>query len=172
MTYEEVRVYVNELINYGKSHNELPNSSKKLLYASGIYSITIHNIYVYIGRSTNLLERIIEHKFMIEHPEKIDIYEGTNIKYQMLNEWERDWLDWHNENCRISNHVIIKPILIQEEYNNIDLDMLEAAYIRKYLPYFNVFIPKLDGSLDYYKPFSNHMNDLADYLYDYKEFSL
>ena len=42
--------------------------------------------------------------------------------------------------------------------------MIEAAYIQRYLPYFNVYIPKLDGSLDYYKPFSYSMKDFEDWL--------
>ena len=107
MTYEEARIHVNELIDYCESHNILGEYEKKLHYASGIYAIKVYGIYVYIGRSTDLLGRMLEHSFMIQHPEKINIYEYTNMKYQMLNCIETAALAWE-----LKSPIDIKPILI------------------------------------------------------------
>ena len=157
MTYGKLFNSASDIIREREQSNTLSEYEKELNRVAGIYAITVHNVYVYIGKTYDLLHRILEHNLMIFHPE---VYDIGDIKYKMLGKLYEDDTKYGEP---ILN-VVVKPILRQEEYNEEDLSMLEAVYIRRFLPYFNIAIPKLDGSIDYYKYYSTSIDDLLDYI--------
>ena len=96
--------------------------------ASGIYCIKIDDKIAYIGKSTNMYNRIASH---IEHIEEPLSKEFNGKKYKLLRQ------------ARYSNHKIGFDVLLycKEE----DLTAAEGEYIRKYLPPLNTQIPKVGG---------------------------
>lgn len=155
LTYEDIKEVVK--LGIAKDKNKLPLQMSILDGKSGIYGIYIDGVCVYIGKSTNLLARIMEHEVMILHPDKIDMNDMTNKKYKMLNDIC----------CKYLCDMYIKPILVQIEYDSDELSMLESAYIKKYLPYFNIAIPNHNCSIDYYKEYSESIDDFAIWVYDH-----
>ena len=140
MTYGKLFNSASDIIREREQSNTLSEYEKELNRVAGIYAITVHNVYVYIGKTYDLLHRILEHNLMIFHPE---VYDIGDIKYKMLGKLYEDDTKYGEP---ILN-VVVKPILRQEEYND-----------------FNVAIPKLNGSIDYYKYYSTSIDDLLDYI--------
>lgn len=152
MTYEEVRKVAEDEVNNLIVENELNEDLLKLHNKGGLFAIVVNNVYVYIGKTKNLLNCLYEQNFMIKFADKL---EGTiATKYKML--YKITSWDWTN--------TYIKPILQQEEYDCSILEQLKAVYIRKYLPYFNVIVPKLDGTYDYRKNFSTNGYDFLMWI--------
>lgn len=154
LTYEDIKKIVRKTIE--KTKNKMPLDVSILDGKSGIYGIYVDGICVYIGKSSNLLERIKEHEFMILNYDKLDMDDKTNKKYKML----------YNI-CSIHPHFIyVEPIVVQVEHNSDELSMLESMYIKRYLPYFNIAIPNCDGSIDYYKEYSESIEDLTEWVFE------
>ena len=152
MTYEDVRRMVEDDVNALIDEDAFGDKLLRLHNQGGLFAIVVNNVYVYIGKSKNLLNCLYEQKYMIECADEL---EGTiSTKYKMLRKIA-SW-DWTS--------ICIKPVLQQEEYNSDILEQLKAVYIRKYLPYFNVIVPKLDGSYDYRKEFSTNGYDFLMWI--------
>ena len=150
LSYKDIQNIVSDKLIWGSIDNKLGKFAK-YQNVSGVYAISVDSAYVYIGQSINLLQRMLEHCYMMKFPDKISIYQDENYKYKMLHD--------------VMGRVIINPLLVLEEYNKKQLDAIEALYIRMYLPYFNVAIPKLNGEIDYYKDFSTELNDLLIWVH-------
>lgn len=110
----------------------------------GIYSISIEDKLVYIGKSVNMLERITSHLVNIEIDKKSNKYkvlrnaqnQGLTIKFDVVY-------------CAIEED----PTAICDEIGH-----QEAKLIREYLPPLNYQIPKLDN----YRSFE--VNRTAKYI--------
>lgn len=94
---------------------------------AGCYCIYIDNKLVYIGKSTNLLKRIIAHIYHIEN-------ETKEHKYEILNEARK------NRN-KISFDVIYYTDKTNKEEIEKDIEIKEGFFIRKYHPPLNCLIP-------------------------------
>ena len=100
----------------------------------GIYAIYCNDSLVYIGKSTNLLNRWIAHKCHVFCPE------SKEYNRPMYAELRRAY----NLGCNISINLL--------EYCNIDeLETREDEWIGKYVPALNSIIPKAGGG-HYKKP--------------------
>ena len=161
MTYSDIKEITYKKIQQRKDDRLLSDYEKRLNNASGIYAIVACDVVVYIGKSRNLLARIMEHLYMISHPDDIDLSKNGNMKYKILN---KVYNVKDSNGLRKAN---IVPLLIQESKkycDDYDLSMLEALYIRKYLPYFNIQIPNADGTIDYCQNVSYNEYDFVDWI--------
>ena len=91
---------------------------------SGIYSISINEKLVYIGKSKNMLRRVAEHMTQI-------VKGKESHKYSILHQ------------ARERGYTIQFDVL--EYCHEWELDMAEGEYIRKYRPPLNYQIPKRNG---------------------------
>lgn len=106
----------------------------------GVYSISIAGKLVYIGKSTNMLERIANHLAHIEFPQKTH-------KYQILAEARQRGYDVQFDVIYYSQKKSLKDI-------ELDIGEEEGRLIRKYRPALNYQIPKEE---DYTKYTVNRM---------------
>ena len=97
---------------------------------AGIYSISIEGRLVYIGKSTNMLQRIASHLIAIQRE--------TNHKYSILRE--------ANENhYQIQFDVMYYTKRKREEAIKNDIGKREGYLIRKHKPALNYQIPREDN---------------------------
>lgn len=160
LTYTEIKSKIKKDIYEDKRMTMIPPNM--LYMKSGIYGIYVEGVCVYIGKSTNLFERIKEHEFMIVNFDRIDTNIGTNKKYKIL----------HSVHNIIPYAIYVKPILVQIEYNEEELSILESIYIKKYLPYFNIAIPNDNGSIDCYTTYSESVDDFAKWVWDHGAYNV
>ena len=112
----------------------------------GIYSISINNNIVYIGKSTNILKRLTHHLFYTNNLQ----FTKSN-KYKILNQ------------C-IKNGIDIKFDLVCLCQDEDELGYVEGEVIRRLMPVLNYQIPKEE---DYHKYTINKIaRDIT-----YKEFA-
>ena len=101
----------------------------KKFQCSGVYSISINNKIVYVGKSMNILHRIAEHWASMTNPKE--------NKYKVLAEAKR-------------RKMIVSFDVLYSAKNNIRTDIeeeigeREGYYIRKLMPSLNYQIPKED----------------------------
>lgn len=100
---------------------------------AGIYCIKIDNDIVYIGKSHNMLKRVVQHY--------VGIQKQSKLKYRILAEAQR------------KGHTINFDVLYyatQSGYNAVkdEIGTKEGEYIRRYKPALNTQIPK---ETDYHK---------------------
>lgn len=100
---------------------------------AGIYCIKIDNDIVYIGKSQNMLKRVVQHY--------VGIKSQSELKYRILAEAHR------------KGHTINFDVLYyatQSGYNAVkeEIGTKEGEYIRQYKPALNTQIPK---ETDYHK---------------------
>lgn len=95
----------------------------------GIYSITINNEVVYVGKSTNILNRWIAHKIHTTWPESRDY---NSIKYSQM---RRALELGYNINMAVIEFCTKDIIDDREKY-----------WIRHYNPAFNTYVPSFDGT--------------------------
>lgn len=104
---------------------------------AGIYSISIGDKLVYIGKSENMMKRIIEHIIEIKRDTP------REYKYKILKQAT-------NHNQKIKFDVLYYSIN-QDHYNiENDIGKKEGEFIRKFLPPLNYQIPREDN----YKKFT------------------
>lgn len=103
---------------------------KEKYRGAGIYTIKIDDILVYIGKSQDLLERVVEH---IAEIQNID-YHSSN-KYKVMAQAQRMG---HSINFDV---IYYCPFTFGNQMID-DIGFTEGKYIRKYLPFLNVQIPK------------------------------
>lgn len=101
---------------------------------AGIYSISVDDTLVYIGKSHNMLMRIAQHY--------VGIRKESEKKYRILSEAQR------------KGHNITFDVLYYAKsasYGDIseEIGRKEAEYIRKYNPALNFQIPKEDNWKSY-----------------------
>ena len=97
---------------------------------AGIYSISIDDELVYIGKSHNMLKRVAQHM--------VGIKLQTEKKYIIMAEKQR-------RGCSINFDVMYYAK--SDDYDSIDeeIGMREGELIRKYLPALNSQIPDKDN---------------------------
>ena len=101
----------------------------KKFQCSGVYSISINNKIVYVGKSMNILHRIAEHWASMTNPKE--------NKYKVLAEAKRRMM-------------IVSFDVLYSAKSNIKTDIeeeigeREGYYIRKLMPSLNYQIPKED----------------------------
>lgn len=97
---------------------------------AGIYSISIDDKLVYIGKSHNMLKRLAQHM--------VGIKLETEKKYMILEEKKRG-------GCSINFDVMYYAK--GEDYDSIDeeIGMREGELIREYMPPLNTQIPDKDN---------------------------
>ena len=101
----------------------------KKFQCSGVYSISINNKIVYVGKSMNILHRIAEHWASMTNPKE--------NKYKVLAEAKR-------------RKMIVSFDVLYSAKSNIKTDIeeeigeREGYYIRKLMPSLNYQIPKED----------------------------
>lgn len=100
--------------------------SQKFLNA-GIYSISINNKIVYVGKSTNMLYRMAEHWASMTYPKE--------NKYRVLSEAK-----WRNYNVKFDVLYYAKS-LTRDELEE-EIGEAEGYFIRKFRPPLNYQIPK------------------------------
>ena len=120
--------YVDNMINFLKRKG----LADKYEFA-GIYCIKIDNDIVYIGKSQNMLKRVVQHY--------VGIKSQSELKYRILAEAHR------------KGHTINFDVLYyatQSGYNAVkeEIGTKEGEYIRQYKPALNTQIPK---ETDYHK---------------------
>ena len=101
----------------------------------GLYSISIGDKLVYIGKSKSIIDRIGFHIWDIED-EEAESY--NSHKYEIMREAIR-------RGKRISFELIYKSEETDEDKIEEDIGYQEGVYIRKYLPPLNYQIPKEDN---------------------------
>ena len=97
-----------------------------------IYTISIDNKIVYIGKSTNTINRIAAHIMNIDFPGS-ESYTGH--KYKIIREAKQ-------KGHRISFDVIYRSQQKDPNKINEDIGRQEGILIRKYMPALNYQIPK------------------------------
>lgn len=105
----------------------------------GVYSITIGNEIVYIGKARNMLHRVAYHMYEINGGEQQT--EGTKFKYGELKKAI-------NKGYCICFDVLYTSSLSCDDDNKLiddDIGPQEAFYINKYLPKLNKQIPDLNN---------------------------
>lgn len=102
----------------------------KKFQCAGIYSISVDNILVYIGKSTNILYRMAEHWVQIAKPK--------NNKYNVLAEAKR-------QNRTIKFSVLYTAQSITKTDIENEIGEKEGYFIRKNLPPLNYQIPNQDN---------------------------
>lgn len=106
---------------------------------AGLYSISIGDKIVYIGKSTDCKQRIGSHLLNIQEE---DSENYNSNKYIVLREaWQKG--------LPISFQLIYKSEVEEDEIGD-DIGFKEGEYIRKYFPPLNYQIPKKDN----YKKFT------------------
>ena len=101
----------------------------KKFQCSGVYSISINNKIVYVGKSMNILHRMAEHWASMTNPKE--------NKYKVLSEAKR-------------RKMIVSFDVLYSAKNNIRSDIeeeigeREGYYIRKFMPSLNYQIPNQD----------------------------
>lgn len=125
---------------YGKMNTQRIAEIKQKLIAqgltnkydhSGVYTISIDGVLVYIGQSFNMLERVAQHIDAIEHPE-----DQTAHKYQVLHEARE-------KGHKIGFDVIYLAAAADKEAIHDELRRVEAVYINRRKPPLNYQIPSL-----------------------------
>lgn len=96
---------------------------------AGIYSISIDNKLVYIGKSDNMLRRVSQHY--------VGIRTQSERKYRILAEAQRC-------GCSVSFDVLYYAEAQSKEGITEEIGEKEGEYIRKYRPPLNYQIPKAD----------------------------
>lgn len=131
--------YVNELIEMYKS--QLPPGKYD---KPGVYSITVDNEIVYVGKARNMATRIAHHIFMIK--DALLKTEGEKFKYgELRRAMNNDYI--------IKFDVIYSSLLSSDDDNSIiddDIGPQEAKYINMYMPKLNKQIPNLDNYHKYH----------------------
>lgn len=97
-----------------------------------IYSISIGDQLVYIGKSTDTRKRIAAHMMNIEFK---DAEAYNSHKYQVLREAK-------NRGMKVSFDVMYRSQEIDPNKIDEDIGYQEGVFIRKYLPPLNYQIPK------------------------------
>ncbi len=96
----------------------------------GIYCIKINGQIVYVGKSTDMLNRIAGHS--------LEIMEGTNgNKYKVLNQ------AFQREDCKIEFDVLYKSRKRNPDTIFEDIGEAEAKYINELRPALNYQIPTI-----------------------------
>ena len=99
---------------------------------AGLYSISIGNKLVYIGKSVNIKNRLCNHLLNINEEEATKY---TSNKYKVLRKAS-------NNGCPIILDKVYESPKTAEEDIIQDIGEKEGEYIRKYLPPLNYQIPK------------------------------
>ncbi len=97
---------------------------------AGIYQIYIDDILVYVGKAGDLLERVAEHIAEIRYVDK-----KSPNKYKVLAQAQR-------MGHQISFDVLYYSPFTSGNEMNDDIGFMEGKYIRQYLPFLNIQIPK------------------------------
>ena len=120
--------YVENMMNYLKRKGLAYKYEK-----AGIYCIKIDGDTVYIGKSNNMLKRVVQHY--------VGIQKQSELKYRIIAEA-------HRKGHRIDFDVLYYAS--RRGYNAIkeEIGIKEGEYIRKYKPALNTQIPK---ETDYHK---------------------
>ena len=120
--------YETNMINYLKR-----NGFDKKYNFAGIYCIKIDDEIVYIGKSHNMLKRVVQHY--------VGIQKQSELKYRILAEA-------HRKGHKIGFDVLYYAT--RSGYNAIkdEIGIKEGEYIREYKPALNTQIPK---ETDYHK---------------------
>lgn len=131
--------YVNELIEVYRSQLPIEKYDKP-----GVYSITVDNEIVYVGKARNMATRIANHMFMINDASLKT--EGEKFKYGELRRAIRnDYI--------VTFDVIYSSPLSSDDDNAViddDIGPQEAKYINMYMPKLNKQIPNLDNYHKYH----------------------
>ena len=114
--------YETNMINYLKR-----NGLDKKYNFAGIYCIKIDDEIVYIGKSYNMLKRVVQHY--------VNIQKQSELKYRILAEA-------HRKGHKIGFDVLYYAT--QSGYNAVkdEIGTREGEYIRQYKPVLNTQIPK------------------------------
>ena len=123
-----IKSTVNQIYKKYQQDESIKNKYDK---KQGIYSISVNNRIIYIGKSANILNRICYHIFYINNPEL-----NKSNKYRVIANL-------------LSQGVNIQFNLVQLVDNIVDLDKIEGQYIRKYLPPLNYQIPREEDCRKY-----------------------
>lgn len=102
------------------------NWSKKFQCA-GVYSITVNNKIVYVGKSNNILYRMAEHWASIKNPKE--------NKYKVLAEA-------HRKNYKVRFNVLYSAKSQNKTDIEEEIGEREGYYIRLFSPPLNYLIPK------------------------------
>ena len=103
-----------------------PNLVQKYEHA-GIYSITMNNCVVYIGKSKNMLWRIAEHY--------VGIKTQSEHKYRLIAEAQK-------AGYSVNFHVVCYAHSVRKADIIEEIGEAEGYYIRKFKPILNTQIPK------------------------------
>lgn len=114
---------------------DLEQYEKKIIEATGdkyqspgIYSISVNNHLVYIGKSKNMVNRIANHMYHIDHK---DTQDSKAKKYRFLR--------------AIKEEYPISFDVVEYGEEGDDIGNKEALWINKLEPILNLQIPKLDN---------------------------
>ena len=125
----------------------------------GVYTLKALDKIVYVGKSKNLKDRLLQHMFHIEYYNDWDIPSEKVKKYELLAEIK-------------DKHIEIVPSVIFTAYNDAycstdsQIGRMEAYYIRKYQPYLNTQIPELFNYFKY--TYNNYVDTIRkDEFYNY-----
>lgn len=111
-------------------YNDLVEKGLKEKYDfAGIYSISINNKIVYIGKSVNMLQRIAQHM--------VDIRYSKRNKYIVLRQAQ-------NQGITIKFDVLYYAKRKRKDAILKEIGYKEGVYIRRYKPVLNYQIPKTD----------------------------
>ena len=105
---------------------------------AGIYCIKINDKIVYVGKSVNMLKRIVEHQCEI-----MDCGKRSANKYKVLNE------AYKRSDCKIGFDVLY--VSKRKSLENIysDIGEAEARLINEYMPILNYQIPTIGNYRKY-----------------------
>ena len=117
--------------------NRFPKDKRDKYNHSGIYSISIEDKLVYIGRSKNMKNRIMSHMRNIQNPEQEKNRETAakrgHHKYEVLNQA-------YENGIPIGFDVVCYC-------NETELNRMESYFIKTYIPPLNFAIPEEDGKV-------------------------
>lgn len=115
-----------------KCYKLIEDQAKGKYDGACIYSISINDQIVYIGKSTNGTHRIASHMMNIDYPGS----ESYNShKYQIMREAKQRGLKLHFD-------VLYRSQETDPDKINEDIGQQEGILIRKYMPLLNYQIPK------------------------------
>lgn len=100
---------------------------------AGIYSITIGDKLVYIGKSKDMLGRLAQHIFYINNPQF-----HTSHKYRILHQAKE-------QNYEITFDKLYSAVGTSEKQIEDEIGNKEGELIREKLPYLNYQIPKVEN---------------------------
>lgn len=139
--------YVNEKMKYYQTL--IPHDK---YYHPGVYSITVNNEIVYVGKARNMLERVAAHMYYIMDGELTT--DGMKFKYGELR-------NAHKLGYKINFNVLYTSSIVCGSDTHIiddDIGPQEAKYINQYLPKLNKQIPNLDN----YHKFTNKKYEILN----------